>query len=212
MPGLWLLQQSIEGLTTYFEIADRDGERSLVSNLGDVLDSVARTGRPTVLPHLLITDETFDLDFFEDGLTFASTRLLAAMSLPAEVAKIGEVDVTGSTGRVQEKGYRTLTLLLHGDALDHDESEGSVMEWVDGEGRARSEWMLAAPQPNRPAPRARWRTGFQPPADIFLVKGAGWRAATEGLARRVMASGATGVNFVYPIASAATGGLVSRIR
>ena len=211
MPDLWLLQQSLEGLTTYFELADRDGNGSLVTNLRDVLDVAARAGSPTIRPHLLITDEGFDLDFFEDGLTFVSTRLLEAMSLPADVAVIGEVDVAGSTGRVQDKGYHTLTLLLHGDALDHDESEGSVVDWVDGEGRARSEWMLAAPQPNRPTPRARWRTGFRPPADIFVVDGTGWRAATENLAQRVMASGTTGVNFVDPIASAAAGDLVSRL-
>lgn len=38
-----------------------------------------------------------------------------------------------------------------------------------GNGMARSEWMLAAPQPNRPP--ARWRRDLRPPVDLFLVAG-----------------------------------------
>ncbi len=72
--------------------------------------------------------------------------------------------------------------------------------------------MLAAPQPNRPTPRARWRRDLRPPVDLFLIDGTSWRGATEALAARVMAIGATGLDFVDPVASAATGDLVSRSR
>lgn len=210
MTTLWLLQQSPAGLATYFGLAERTGRHSLVLNQAEALAST-RAGRPRVVPRLGI-DADLDLDFFEDGLTFASARLLDAMALPVDAAEIGVVDATACAASVRGKEYRTFTLRTRGDAIDRTRSEGGMVAWIDGSGQARSEWKLRAPGPNRPAPRMRWRTDFLPPADLFLVDGTSWRAATEALAARVTAVGATGLNFIDPIASAATGDLVSRPR
>ncbi|MBD8546018.1 hypothetical protein [Sphingomonas sp. CFBP 8760] len=213
MAGPWLLQQSLDGMETYFGLAERTGGHTLILNQMEALDAAADTGsRTAVVPRLAIPDVSFRLDLFEDGLTFVSSRLLEAMALPAGCADVGEVDAAACPPEVRGMNYRTLSLTMRVDALDRDESEGSIVEWVDGDGVARSEWMLTAPQPNRPTPRARWRRDLRPPADLFLVAGTSWRAATDALAARVMAIGATGLDFVDPVASAATGDLVSRPR
>lgn len=210
MASLWLLQQSFEGLETYFRLADRGGTGSLIRNLTDVRRAGVRPGGPQVRPVLAIDDDTFRLDLFEDGITFVSRRLADSMALPADAAEFGEVDDGDCGPAVRRMGYRTLRLLACGDALDHAASDGRVVDWVDGDGIARSQWVLAAPEPNRPAPRARWRTSFEPPAELFFVEGTSWRAATNALAARVMDMGAVGVDFVDPVASAATGDLVTR--
>ena len=212
MVPLWLLQQSFEGLETYFRLADRGGTGSLIRNLADVRRAAVRPGSRQVRPVLAIDDDTFSLDLFEDGTTFVSRRLAEAMALPADVAELGEVDDGDCGPAVRRMSYRTLRLLARGDALDHAVSDGRMVDRVDGDGTARKEWVLAAPEPNRPAPRARWRTGFEPPAELFLVSGTSWRAAADALAARVMDIGATGVDFVDPLASAATGDLVTRAR
>ena len=212
MARLWLLQQSFEGLETYFRLADRGGTGSLIRNLTDVRRAAVRSRGPQIRPVLAIQDDAFDLDLFEDGIAFVSQRLAETMALPTNVAELGDVDDGDCGGAVRRMGYRTLRLLARGDALDHGASDGRVVDWVDGDGITRSEWMLATPEPNRPAPRARWRTGFAPPAELFLVNGTSWRAAADALAARVMDMGAVGVDFVDPVASAATGDLVTRIR
>lgn len=213
MASPWLLQPSLDGMSTYFGLAERTGGHSLILNQMEALDAAADVGsRSTVVPRLAIPDDRFRLDFFEDGLTFVSFRLLDAMALPAGCAEVGEVDTVACPPGVRGMDYRTLSITMRVDALDHDESEGGIVEWVDGDGVARREWMLTAPQPDRPTPRVRWRRDLQPPVDLFLVDGTSWRAATDALASRVMAIGATGLDFVDPVASAATGDLVSRSR
>lgn len=209
MSGPWLLQQSLDGMSTYFGLAERTGGHTLILNQARAL-APAKAGRPPTVPRLGIADGSFRLDFFEDGLTFVSARLLDALALPAGSADVGEVDMAACAPTVRDLDYRTLSLRIRVDALDHDESDGDVVEWVDGDGTARREWMLAAPQPNRPSPRARWRRDLQLTADLFLVEGTSWRAATDALAARVTAMGATGLAFVDPVASAATGDLVVR--
>lgn len=210
MAPLWLVQQSLHGLTTYFGLADRDGGGSLVRNLPTVLDRARSGERPPVVPELAIADAGFDLDFFEDGLTFASDRLIEAMGLPAGVVEMGEVDDRACTASVRRMGYRTLELRVRADLIDRERSDGSVVEWTDEHGSVRSEWMTATPEPNRPTPRVRWRDKFEPPADLFLIEGSPWRVATDALAARVAAIDAVGIDFVDPIASAATGDLVVR--
>ena len=212
MVALWLMQQSFEGLETYFRLADRGGTGSLIRNLTEVRRAAVRPGSAQVRPVLTIDDDLFGLDLFEDGITFVSRRLAEAMALPADVAELGEVDDGDCGPAVRRISYRTLRLLARGDALDHAISDGHTVNWVDRDGTARSEWVLATPEPNRPTPKARWRTGFRPPAELFIVNGTSWRAATDALAARVMDMGATGVNFVDPVASAATGDLVTRTR
>lgn len=208
MAPLWLVQQSLHGLTTYFGLADRDGGGSLVRNLPAVLDR-GRSGEGSpVTPELAIADAGFDLDFFEDGLTFVSSRLIDAMDLPAGVVEAGAVDDRTCAEAVRRMRYRTLELRIRADLIDPDASDGSVVEWTDENGAVRSEWMTATPEPNRPTPQVRWRDGFVPPADLFLIEGSPWRVATDALAARVAAIGAVGIDFVDPIASAATGDLV----
>ena len=212
MALLWLLQQSYEGLETYFRLADRGGTGSLIRNLVDVRRAAARPSGPQVRPVLAIDDDAFNLDLFEDGITFVSRRLAETMALPADAAELGEVDDRDCGPGVRRMSYCTLRLLARGNALDHEASDGRMVDWVDEDGTARSEWVLAAPEPNRPAPRARWWTDFRPPAELFLVSGTSWRAATDALAARVMNMGAGGLAFVDPVASAATGDLVTRVR
>ena len=210
MSRLWLLQQSLEGLETYMRLANRSATGSLVLNLADVLERAAGGGPQTVAPQLSISDEAFDLDLFDEGVTFASDRLVRALALSGQVAELGPVNDGACSPGIRRKGYRTLRLLTNADALDPAATDGEVVDWIDVDGSARSEWLPAAPQPNRPAPKRRWRIGLEPPADLFLVNGTPWRAATDALAARVTAAGAVGVDFVDPIASAATGDLVTR--
>ena len=210
MQPLWLVQQSLAGLTTYFALADSCAVASLVRNQS-VVHAAAARGEPRVTPELAIDDASFDLDFFEDGITFASARLIEAMALPEGVVELGEIDDTACSEGIRRMRYRTLALRVTGDPIDCDASDGSVTTWIDGHGTIRSEWMLAAPQLNRPAPRVRWRSDFAPAADLILVDGMPWRVATDTLAARVAKVGATGIDFVDPIASAATGDLIRRI-
>ena len=210
MPHFWLLQQSTGGLERYFDLADRDGSGSLVANRLEVFTQNGSHGALQVVPRLAIGNETFDLDLFEDGMTFMSARLITAMALPAEALRLGEVDDSACCAAVRGVGYRTVELQIHGDVIDEAASDGEVIEWTDASGARRREWHLATPTPNRPAPKLRWRMDSTPPVELFLVKGAPWRVATDALAGRVLAVGAKGLDFVDPIASAATGDLVTR--
>lgn len=112
-----MAQQSLHGLTTYFELADRDGGGSLVRNLPAVLDRATSGEGPPVVPELAIADAGFDLDFFEDGLTFASGRLIEAMDLPADVIGVGQVDDSACGATVRRMGYRTLELRVRADPI-----------------------------------------------------------------------------------------------
>ena len=203
----WLLQQSLSGLETYFELADRGPAGSLIGNR-DALHALYGETRPCVVPRLEIDDPAFDLDLFEDGATFVSRRMIDVMGLPASAATFGDVDDAACVAAVRERGYRTMELLARGDALDHDASDGEIVEVVGANGEIAREWMLVAPDPNRPAPRAVWRSGFEAPADLFRVDGTSWQAVTEALAARIGAARLVGVDLVDPVASAATGDLV----
>lgn len=55
-----------------------------------------------------------------------------------------------------------------------------------------------------------WQAGFDPPADLFLVDGMRWQAATEALVARGSTAGVVGVGLIDPVASAARGELVTR--
>lgn len=210
MPRLWLFQQSVEGLSSYVRLAERSASGSLISNLGEVFNHAAQRGAAPVPPRLSIQDDTFNLDLFDEGVMLVSSRLIETMALPPEVAEIGEVDDRTCSDAVKSLGYRTLRLLVRADVLDHRASEGSVVKWIDPEGAAKAEWILAAPAPNKPTPRARWRSDFEPPADLFLANGTPWRVATDALATRVLRSGAIGIDFVDAMASAAVGDLVTK--
>ncbi len=203
----WLLQQSLSGLETYFELADRGPAGSLIGNR-DALHAPYGEMRSPVIPRLEIDDPTFDLDLFEDGATFVSRRMIDVMGLPASAATLGDVDDACCVPAVRERGYRTMKLLARGDALDHDVSEGEIVEVVGAHGEIACEWMLVAPDPNRPAPKAVWRSGFEAPADLFQVEGTSWQAVTQGLAARIGAARLVGVDLVDPMASVATGDLV----
>jgi len=205
----WLLQQSLSGLETYFRLADRRQAGTLVGNR-DALHAAPGETHAPVVPRLEIDDPLFDLDLFQDGATFVSRRLADAMALPPHAAVFGDVDDRACAAPVRARGYRVMELLAHGDALDRDASDGELVEVPQPGGGVASEWMLAAPEPNRPAPCMVWRSGFEPPADLFLVEGTHWHVATEALAVRIVAAEAVGVDLVDPVASAEIGKLVLR--
>ena len=209
---LWIVQPSIEGLETYFALAEQKPNFSLIRNKDELHVSRTASPVPDVVPVLEIPDESFGLDFFEDGGLFVSRRLVDALALPARVASLMEADTTRCPEEVRALGYRLLTIEVEGDPVDPQRSDGGMVDVLTDDGDIVSHWGMQLPQPNRPAPQVTWREGYRPPADLFRIAGTGWNGATDELAARVLAAGLTGMNFVDVVATAAIGEMVIKGR
>lgn len=209
---LWIVQPNLDGLETYFALAEQKPNFSLIRNKDELHVSRTSSGTSDVVPVLEIPDASFGLDFFSDGGIFVSRRLVDALALPAGVASFVEADTARCPEEVRALGYRLMTIEIEGDAVDPQRSDGGMVDVLTDDGDIVSRWEMRLPQPNTPAPRVTWREDYLPPADLFRIVGTGWNGVTDELAARVLAAGLTGLNFVDVVATAATGEMVVKGR
>jgi hypothetical protein len=212
MPTLWIAIPSLDGAQHLQDLKDAHPPGFEFVNQGEVhvfrmnlaereyphhgdaeVEPLAFNGMPT--PSFRIADRQFALDYFNVGVTCASSRLRRVLGLGGDVVRYRDVDLGSSPLEVRARGYQVMQVVAFADPFDRDRTSGGTAEIVRPDGSTRREWRLAQPDPYGPPLHIHWRDDFVPPAPLFRVPGTPWTLATDALAAVVMKAGVTDVVF-----------------
>ncbi len=131
-------------------------------------------------------------DYIKLGVyTLVSSKLRAALSLPAPVAEYPAIDLLNGDEAARSQDYRLLRVLAHQPAIDLGRTEHEVDETVTPDGRtSRILHVLHA---------IVLRADLAPETEMFYADELGTNLfAVDALAERVMRAGCTGIWFQDP--------------
>ena len=212
MPVLWIAILSLDGAQRLqdledahppgFEFINRSEVHASRMDLaewqhaqhGDAeVEPLAFNGVPA--PSFRIADRRFALDYFDIGVTCASSRLRRVLNLGGDVARYRDVDLGGAPPEVRARGYQAMQIVPFANPFDREKTSGSLAETQQPGGSTRREWQLARPDPHGPPLHVHRRNDFIPPSPMFRVPGTPWTLATNALAKAVMDVGITDLVF-----------------